>query len=86
MQTINGVLIGGGNPYLAVVGMSFGVVVKVIVSLITISNPKINIYGSAISSIACYFIAFLINLIIFVKKVYVNANKKAFIRKQVNFQ
>ena len=86
LQTTNGVLIGGGNPYLAVIGMLFGVVTKVVVSLLTISNPKINIYGSAISSIACYFIAFLVNLIILIKKVYVNADKKTFAKRQVNFQ
>ncbi len=86
LQTVNGVLIGEGRVYPALLGLTLGAIVKIILSLILISKPEINIYGSAYSSIACYFTAFLVNFIIVKKKVYVNADKKSFSSRQVNFQ
>ncbi len=86
LQTVNGVLIGEGRIYPALLGMVLGVITKIIVSIVLVSNPQINIYGSAISSIACYFTAFLVNSIIVIKRVYVNANKNTLTSRQVNIQ
>ncbi len=86
LQTINGVLIGEGKVYNALIGMMAGVLVKSILTVILLQNPQINIYGSAISSIACYFIAFLINFLLVIKKVYINEDKKSIAQWKINYQ
>lgn len=70
VQTINGIFIGKSKPYLALIGISVGVVVKIVFNAVLLKNPSINIYGGAIAIIACYFSACLVNLIIlFILKV-----------------
>lgn len=64
LQTTNGVLIGKGKPYYAILSMVFGLIIKTIVSIILMKNPTFNIYGSAIGLIACYFSACLVNLLL----------------------
>ncbi|MBO5714044.1 MAG: polysaccharide biosynthesis C-terminal domain-containing protein, partial [Clostridia bacterium] len=64
LQTTNGVLIGKGKPYYAILSMAFGLIIKTIVSIILMKNPTFNIYGSAIGLIACYFSACLVNLLL----------------------
>ena len=56
------ILIGKGNPKKPIAGMAIGVAVKTIIEFFTLKKPEIGIYGAAIGSIACYFIANLINL------------------------
>jgi stage V sporulation protein B len=64
LQTANGILIAKGKTLKSLIGSLFGVVVKTVLSVILLYNPKFNIYGVAISSIACYFVACLVNLIL----------------------
>ena len=62
LQTLNGILIGKGSPKKPIIGMTAGVAVKIIIELFTLKIPEINVYGAGIASIACYFVADLVNL------------------------
>lgn len=64
LQTTNGILIGKGKPYYAILSMVFGLIVKTIVGIYLMKNPDFNIYGGAIGLIACYFSACLVNLLL----------------------
>ncbi|MCM1533326.1 MAG: polysaccharide biosynthesis protein [Corallococcus sp.] len=57
MQTAVSVCQAVGKPYASVIIISFAIVVKAVVNLITLPNPKINIYGAAISETLCYLFA-----------------------------
>ncbi len=84
LQTTNGILIGINKTYYPLVGMTFGLTIKTILSFFLISNPLINVYGSAFALNACYFIAFLVNFILVVKKDRVNASKRTFVKRQAS--
>ena len=64
LQTLNGVLIGKGNPKKPLIGMAAGVAVKTVIELFTLKNPEIGIYGAAVAAIACYLIADLVNFML----------------------
>jgi O-antigen/teichoic acid export membrane protein len=57
------VLIGKGKPYVPVLSLAVGVIIKETLNLTLLKIPSINIYGGAIALIACYFVICLINLI-----------------------
>lgn len=59
-QTINGGLYGLNKTHIAATALAVGAIIKFILNIILISNPKIEIMGAGISSIICQFIAFLI--------------------------
>lgn len=77
LQTQNSVFIGMGKLYAPLIGMSAGVILKILLEYFLISLPVYNIYGGAIGSIACYFSACLINFIIIIKFKVKDANKTA---------
>lgn len=62
LQTLNGILIGKGELKKPMISMAAGVSLKTVIELFTLKLPEIGIYGAAIGSIACYFVANLINL------------------------
>ena len=66
LQTLNAVLIAQGKFYFPTISLGVGVLVKFLVSIILLPNPKFNIYGGALGLIACYFFACLINLIMII--------------------
>ncbi len=59
-QTINGSLQGLGRVRLPAIGLLCGAVVKFLLNLVLIPIPAINVYGAAISSVACHAVAFLV--------------------------
>ncbi len=61
VQTSSAILVSLGRLYTPCVNLAIAVVVKIILSLILLPKPSINIYATAVSDIACYFIAFLLN-------------------------
>ena len=75
LQTTNAILIGRNKLYSPVLSMLIGVVIKVILSILLISNSKLNVYGGVIALIACYFVACLINLLMINKKGKQNAHQ-----------
>ena len=64
LQTSNSSLVAMDKPYVPVISLGAGITVKTLLSILLISNPQINIYGSAFALIACYFIAIMINFIV----------------------
>lgn len=59
-QTINASLQGLGRIFIPALALLCGVIVKLIMNLILIRIPEINIYGAAIGSVCCHFIATVI--------------------------
>ncbi len=59
---INGALYGVGKMHIPAIALTLGAIVKFILNFVLITNPKINIYGSVISSILCQVISFLIGI------------------------
>lgn len=57
---INGGLYGLGKTYVPAIALAVGAGVKTILNIILVSNPKINILGSPISSAICQAINFAI--------------------------
>ena len=66
-QTLSSALVGQGKPYVPVVTLAVGVVVKTIASAITLQMPTLGIYGAAISTNLCYLVAGLGNLVYSIK-------------------
>ena len=57
---IEGGLYGFGKVHIPAIALAIGGVVKLILNVILISNPKVNILGAVISSIVCQIILFVI--------------------------
>lgn len=71
VQTSNAVLVGMGKLYMPLISLGGGIALKSVLSFVLMKIPFINVYGSAIGAIACYFVVCLVNLIlIFVKRVH----------------
>lgn len=64
VQSLNAILIGSGKLYTPVKTLGVGIIIKTILNIILLSVKKINIYGSAVAIIACYFSVCLINLLL----------------------
>ena len=75
VQSSNAILIGNGKLYTPVKTLAVGIIIKTILNLILLSIKKINIYGSALAIIACYFSVCLINLLLINKKERQNEGK-----------
>lgn len=56
-QTMTGSLQGMGKVYVPAISLLFGCIAKIILNVTLIRIPSINIYGAAISSIACQVIS-----------------------------
>ena len=67
-QTMTGSLQGIGKVFVPAISLLFGCIAKIILNVLLIRIPEVNIYGAAISSIACQFVAFLINFIVLRQK------------------
>lgn len=56
-QTMTGSLQGLGKVYVPAISLVFGCIAKIILNVLLIRIPSVNIYGAAISSIACQTIS-----------------------------
>lgn len=56
-QTMTGSLQGLGKVYVPAISLLFGCAAKILLNVLLIRIPSVNIYGAAISSIACQFIS-----------------------------
>ncbi len=81
LQTQNALLIGLNKKIYPVISLSIGIIIKIILSVCLLYRPDINIFGSVIGVIACYFIACLINFIWIIKFGVKNASKANFNRQ-----
>lgn len=80
-QTLTGALQGIGKVYIPAIGILAGCVCKIILNLLLIRIPSINIYGAAISSIVCQFVAFLINFLILIRYIPLSITVKKYVIK-----
>lgn len=67
LQTLSGILQGAGKPFIPLISLLAGAIVKVVLSIILIKIPSLNIKGAAIGTAACYAIAAMLNLIAVIK-------------------
>lgn len=56
-QTMTGSLQGFGKVFVPAISLFFGCIAKIVLNIVLIRIPSVNIYGAAISSIACQFIS-----------------------------
>ncbi len=62
-QTLSACLTAQGKPRYAAFSMLVAVVVKTLLYVVWLKNPKISIYGLAYATNVCYLVAFLLDLI-----------------------
>jgi stage V sporulation protein B len=62
VHVITGVLQGMGYVKLPVIGLLFGVLIKIPLNYYLMAIPEINILGAVISTVACFVVAAAINL------------------------
>lgn len=67
VQSTTSVLVAKNKFYLPLISLFLGLVAKIILTIILVKMPKINIYGTAFSDIACYFVATVLNLLYIIK-------------------
>lgn len=77
MQTCVSLLIAEKHYYLPVATLSVGLAVKVVLNWLLLSDPQFHIFGAAISSAACYFVAGILNLVYIIRE---NASTFHFLR------
>ncbi|MCL1883038.1 MAG: polysaccharide biosynthesis protein [Defluviitaleaceae bacterium] len=63
VHVITGVLQGCGHIKLPALALFIGVVIKIILNYYLMAIPSINILGAVISTIVCFFVASIINLV-----------------------
>lgn len=80
-QTINAVLQGYGRLMLPTISLAIGVIVKFILNITLIPNPKFGVYGAAIGSVACHAVAFCIVFTALRKNIKLNLTFSKFILK-----
>lgn len=80
-QTINGALQGYGKLMIPTISLGIGVFVKFILNIILIPIPSIGIYGAAIGSVACHFVAFCIVFTMLRKNIKLNLTFSKFVLK-----
>ncbi|MCL2457224.1 MAG: polysaccharide biosynthesis protein [Defluviitaleaceae bacterium] len=62
VHVITGVLQGVGRVKIPVIAIFFGMIVKIPINYYLMAVPEINILGAVISTIACFFVAAVLNL------------------------
>lgn len=80
-QTLTGALQGIGKTLVPAIAILIGCVFKITLNILLIRIPSINIYGAAISSIACQLAAFLVNFIVLIKYIPIKISLKKYILK-----
>ena len=83
MQTVNGALQGLGRVMVPAVASAIGLIVKFILNIVLISNPKIGVNGAAIASVVNVFIAFVISFYILMKSMKIDLKVSNFIVKPI---
>lgn len=63
MQVTVSILVALKKVYVAIITLSLAIIFKIILNIILLPIPFLNIYGAAISSMVCYFIAAILNFI-----------------------
>ena len=80
---IEGGLYGFGKVHIPAIALGIGGVIKLVLNLLLISNPKINILGAVISSIVCQVILFIICMYYLNKEIKLKLSFKQHIFKPI---
>jgi len=80
---IEGGLYGFGKVHIPAIALGIGGVVKLVMNIILISNPRVNILGAVISSIACQVILFAICMYYLNKEIKLKLSFKQHIFKPI---
>ena len=83
MQTTNGALQGLGKIKVPAITSFIGVMVKLILNIILVPNPKFGVNGAAIASVVNNFLAFLLSFIVLRKTIKLQLNFNKFILKPI---
>ena len=67
VQTLTGILQGAGKQHIPVINLIIGVLVKVVLMLKLMRNPAIEIQGAAISTVACYIVAGVLDAVYLIR-------------------
>ena len=82
-QTISGALQGLGKPIVSTIGLSVGVIVKLVLNILLIPIPEIGINGAGIASVISHIVSFLIEFTALRKLIKVDTNLGKYIIKPV---
>ncbi|MEG2216037.1 MAG: polysaccharide biosynthesis protein, partial [Clostridia bacterium] len=74
VQGLTGILQGIGKQNVPVINLAIGGVVKIVIMLTLMRNPNIEIQGAAISNVACYAVAGLLNFIYLIRYTQLKVN------------
>ena len=73
LQTTSACLTAQGKPRLSMISMAIGVVVKLGLEFLLVSNPSVSIMGAVVASNVCYALVFLLDLFFHIR---LNKRKK----------
>ena len=80
-QTISGSLQGLGKVLTPATGLLCGCIVKIILNILLIRRASINIYGAAISSVACQIVSFAVCFTVLSKNINLKMSMKKYVLK-----
>lgn len=84
-QTLSGALQGMGKVAVPAIALFTGAALKYLLNYILVAIPEINVMGAAYSTIACYFVTFMISFIVLNKKIKLNLDyMKCFVKPAVS--
>lgn len=66
---LGGILQAVGKQNAVLLNTAVGTAVKLIVNIIAVSVPKINVMGSALGTVLCFFVIFLLDIAVLIKAV-----------------
>ena len=66
---LGGILQAVGRQNAVLLNTAVGTAVKLIVNIIAVSVPKINVMGSALGTVLCFFVIFLLDIAVLIKAV-----------------
>lgn len=67
VQTMTGCIQGCGKPVVPVINLAIGAVTKVVLMMVLIKDVRLNIQGAAISTVACYAIAGILDTVYLIR-------------------
>ena len=73
---LTGILQAIGKQKAALINIAAGAVAKLVVGFITVSVPKINVRGAALSTVICYFVIFVLHIGVLLRSKGVSVNIK----------
>lgn len=84
-QTLSGALQGMGKVAVPAIALFTGAALKYLLNYILVAIPEINVMGAAYSTIACYFVTFMISFIVLNKKIKLNLDYiKCFVKPVIS--